>query len=137
VYDEESDTYRPTALFEKYHRDLKSWRFEESFFKKYPELLEAVEYVDPDPRPDPIEATEAPAITRARNSTAMMATEDFPDVTHAMGQGVNRTMEAEAQSPQFGERSVHAPMSASASRRNISMAEQMGVEGLADLWMTT
>jgi hypothetical protein len=140
VYDEESDTYRPTPLFEKYHRDLKNWRFEKSFFKKYPELLEAVEYVDPDPRPDPIEATEAPAITRARNTTAMMAaTDDFPDITSAMGQGVTHTMmEAEAQSPQFGERrSVHEPMSASASRRNISMAEQVGVEGLADLWMTT
>lgn len=137
-YDEKSDTYRLSPLFETYHRDLKSWRFEEGFFKKYPELLEAVEFVEADPPSVPMEPTEAPAITRARNSTAMMAaTDDFPDVTSAMGQGVNRTMmEAEAQSPNYGERrSVHEPISS--SRRNMSMAEQVGVEGLADLWMTT
>lgn len=138
-YDQKNDTYVPTALFEKYHRDLKNWRFEESFFKKYPELVEAVGYVDPDPTPAAVEV-EAPAITRARNSTAMMAaTEDFPEVTGDMGQGVDRAMmEAEAQNPQFGERrSVHEPLESSAARRNMSMAEQVGVEGLADLWMTT
>jgi hypothetical protein len=139
-YDERTDTYRLSPLFEKYHRDLKNWRFEESFFKKYPELLEAVQYVEADPPADAIETFEAPAITRARNSTAMMAaTSDFPEVTSAMGQGVNRTMmEAEAESPNYSEqRSVHEPMSTNSSRRNMSMAEQVGVEGLADLWMTT
>jgi hypothetical protein len=69
----------------------------------------------------------------------MAATSDFPEVTSAMGQGVNRTMmEAEAESPNYSERrSVHEPMSTNSSRRNMSMAEQVGVEGLADLWMTT
>jgi hypothetical protein len=138
-YDERSDTYRLSPLFEKYHRDLKSWRFEETFFKKYPELLEAVEYVEADPVPaHPVEAVEAPILTRARNSTAMMAaTDDFPEVTQAMGQGVSRTMmQAEAQSPGYGERrSVHEPTNHGGS--NMSMAEQVGVEGLADLWMTT
>jgi hypothetical protein len=130
-YDERSDTYRLSPLFEQYHRDLKSWRFEESFFKKYPELLEAVKYVEADP-------VEAPAFTQVRNSTAMMAaTDDFPEVTSAMGQGINRTMmEAEAQSPSYGERrSVREPTNNSG--QNMSMAEQVGVEGLGDLWMTT
>lgn len=115
-YDDRNDTYCLSPLFEKYHRDLKSWRFEESFFKRYPELLEAVQYVEADPPPDPPEIVEAPVITRARNSTAMM--------------------EAEAQNPTYGERrSVHEPTSH--IERNMSLAEQVGVEGLADLWMTS
>lgn len=130
-YDERSDTYRLSPLFEEYHRNLKSWRFEEIFFKKYPELLEAVQYIEAD-------LVEAPAFTRVRNSTAMMAaTNDFPEVTSTMGQGINRTMmEAEAQSPSYGERRSVRELTNN-SGQNMNMAEQVGVEGLGDLWMTT
>ena len=139
AYDEKRDTYRLSPLFEKYHRDLKSWRFEEGFFRKYPELLEAVEYVEADPPADLVATTEAPVITRARNSTSMMAvSEEFSDATSAMGQGVARTMmQAQAEGSYGGQRrSVHEPIS-STSRRNMSLVEQVGVEGLGDLWMPT
>ncbi|KAF8850538.1 hypothetical protein BDZ45DRAFT_192580 [Acephala macrosclerotiorum] len=38
-YDRDSKSYRLSPLFERYHRDVRCWRFEKVFFEKFPEFI--------------------------------------------------------------------------------------------------
>lgn len=42
-FDELSQVYYPSPLFERYHRDLKYWMVNESFYERFPELMGDIE----------------------------------------------------------------------------------------------
>lgn len=41
-YNPRTDTYTPSPLFERYHRDLKFWTMDDAFFWEFPELASAI-----------------------------------------------------------------------------------------------
>jgi hypothetical protein len=41
--DEETGSYYPSPLFERYHGDLGSWGVDERFFERFPEMREDIE----------------------------------------------------------------------------------------------
>ncbi|OCK78702.1 hypothetical protein K432DRAFT_257390, partial [Lepidopterella palustris CBS 459.81] len=38
MFDDELDQYAPTPLFERYHKDLRSWKMDRSFLERFPDL---------------------------------------------------------------------------------------------------
>jgi hypothetical protein len=48
-YDPSTRTYRISPLFERYHRDIRSWSLEQVFFKKFPELIGEISVYQMDP----------------------------------------------------------------------------------------